>query len=163
METNVSDRGDVTEKIIGCAIEVHRYFGAGLKESIYRPCFVYELTAAGLTIQQGRRVPLIYKGRTLGADLIVDVVVEDCVLVELKAIDAVAPLHYAQVITYLKLTGLPIGLLINFNVPTLLSGVRRLVRPDLYRGRGGSRDLSRQPARPGTDERSGECSPSSPD
>ena len=123
---------DLTERIIACGINVHTEFGAGLLESIYGACFVIELRAAGLSVEEGRRVPLFYKGEQLPVTLSVDLIVENTVLIEIKAVEAIAPVHQAQVVTYLKLTGLPVGLLINFNVPVLRGGIRRLVRPDLY-------------------------------
>ena len=92
---------------------------------------VIELRAAGLAAEEGRRVPLFYKGHKLAPTLTVDLIVENTVLIEVKAVESIARVHHAQVITYLKLTGLPIGLLMNFNVPVLSDGIRRLVRPDL--------------------------------
>jgi GxxExxY protein len=92
-----------------------------------------ELGDAGLRVEQQRKVPLIYRGKRLNKRLFVDLIVDDTVLIEVKAIEALAPVHNAQVITYLKLTGLPVALLMNFNVPKLKDGTRRLVHPDLYR------------------------------
>jgi GxxExxY protein len=123
---------DLTDAIIGCGIRVHEVFGAGLYESVYSVCMIMELRDAGLHVEEQRRVPLVYRGRRLGKKLVVDLVVNQTVLIELKAVEALAAVHTAQVITYLKLTGLPVGLLMNFNVPRLKDGIRRLVRPDLY-------------------------------
>lgn len=133
---------NLTEAIIRCGIIAHAELGAGLLESIYTPCLTMELEAAGFDVERGRHVPIIYKGRPLlQPDLQVDLIVEGTVLVEVKAVEAVARVHKAQVITYLKLTGLPVGLLMNFNVPVLHEGVHRLVHPKLYE----------RPARPNLD------------
>ena len=96
------------------------------------PCFLIELRAVGLSTEIGRRVPLIYKGRRLDSSLVVDLIIDDAVLVEVKAVETIARVHQAQVLTYLKLTGLAVGLLINFNVFALRDGVRRLMHPHLY-------------------------------
>lgn len=122
---------DLTERIIGCAMRVHSALGAGLLESIYTACLVYELSDAELPFDINRRVPIVYKGRSVGPSLVADLVVREVVLVEVKAVEAIAPIHVAQVITYLKLTGCPVGLLINFNVPSLRTGIRRLYRPEI--------------------------------
>jgi GxxExxY protein len=122
---------DLTEAIIGCGVRVHGAWGPGLLESIYKSCFVIELHAAGHSVVTNRRVPLVYKGHDLQAEFCPDVIVDDAVLVELKAVEKLVPVHKAQVITYLKLTGLPVGLLINFNVSLLKQGVQRVARPDL--------------------------------
>ena len=131
-----SDDGTVfhlTEKIIACAIEVHRYLGAGLMEAIYRDCMLMEMSSVSLRVETERQVPLYYKGERLGRHLRLDMVVDDTVVVELKSVEALQPLHSSQVITYLKLSNRPVGLLINFNVTSLRAGVRRLVHPDLYK------------------------------
>lgn len=123
---------DVTERIIGCAIAVHREYGPGLLESIYQECLTIELKSAGLFVENGRSVHLTYKGHPLESRFRLDMVVEGCVIVELKAVERIAPLHLAQVITYLKLTNCPAGLLLNFNTASLRTGLRRLTHPDLY-------------------------------
>jgi GxxExxY protein len=128
---NPSNLNQVTEQIIGAAIAVHRTFGAGLLESVYRSCLVVELRANGLRCETERPLRLVYRGVTVGNRFRVDLVVDDVVVVEVKAVEAVSPVHLAQVITYLKLTGCQIGLLINFNVPALRGGVRRLLHPDV--------------------------------
>ena len=119
----------LTKTIIGCAIAVHRVIGPGVFENVYAECFAYELHEHGLAFEKERLVPLIYKGVALKAKYYVDVVVENRVIVELKAVTEVAKIHESQVLTQLKLTGLPVGLLINFNVPVLADGVTRLVNP----------------------------------
>jgi GxxExxY protein len=102
-------------------------------ESVYDRCFAAELHLRGFSFEAHRSVPVTYKGRSLGRPLVVDFIVEGIVLVEIKAVAANAPVHEAQVITYLKLTGCPVGLLINFNVPSLRrKGIRRLSHPDLH-------------------------------
>ena len=123
---------ELTEKIIGCGVAVHRVYGAGLFESVYQACMVYELGLAGLALDLRRRIPLTYKGQPLHPSFVADIIVENTVLVEVKAVEALSPIHQAQLITYLKLTGCPIGLLMNFNTPVLKSGIRRVVHPDLY-------------------------------
>lgn len=122
----------LTEAIIGCAIEVHRVLGPGLLESVYRECLLVELGRHRLNTECGRPVSLDYKGEPIRSKLILDLLVEDCVVVELKAVEALHPVHQAQVITYLKLTGCPAGLLMNFNATTLRAGLRRLTHPDRY-------------------------------
>ena len=122
----------LTETIIGCAIEVHRTLGAGLLESVYRECMLIELTHAHLHFEHERNIKLMYKGFPIISRLRLDIVVEGTVVVERKAIECVHPIHLSQVITYLKLAEYPVGLLLNFNVTSMRSGVRRLDRPDLY-------------------------------
>jgi GxxExxY protein len=123
---------EVTEEIIGSAIEVHRTLGPGLLEGIYEECLAMELQLRGVLIERQVLVPIEYKGRRVAADLRIDLLVEQRVVVELKAIEKVLPVHDAQVLTYLRLTGKEVGLLINFNVPILRDGLRRLVNQ--YRG-----------------------------
>ena len=121
----------LTRTIIGCAIRVHRVIGPGVFENVYAECLAYELHEQGLAFETERLVSLIYKGVTLNAKYYVDFVVEGRVIVELKAVTEVARIHECQVLTQLKLTGLPVALLINFNVPVLADGVRRIVNPQL--------------------------------
>jgi GxxExxY protein len=121
--------------IIGCAIEVHRNLGPGLLESVYRECLIIELRAANLRVECEKRVELTYKGHKISSALKVDLLVEGCVVVELKAIEQIHPIHLAQVITYLKLSGCLVGLLLNFNATTLRAGLRRLDHPDRYKKR----------------------------
>jgi GxxExxY protein len=134
----VPDQADInslTEKIIACAIEVHRMLGPGLLESVYRDCLVIEMRRQGLHVEVDRALTLDYKGERIGGVLRLDVVANGCVVVELKAVDRLHPVHLAQVITYLKMTGYPVGLLMNFNVTSLKAGLRRLEHPDRYRER----------------------------
>lgn len=122
----------LTEQVIGSAIEVHRHLGPGLLESIYRECLMMELSAARLKFESERFVPINYKGRRVRGGLKLDLLVEGCLVVELKAIEALHPVHSAQVLTYLRLTGFPAGLLMNFNVTSLRAGLKRLEQPDRY-------------------------------
>ncbi len=122
----------LTESIIGCGIRVHQYFGPSLLESVYHQPLATELRAANLKFEVNRRIPLMYRGVDLETFFQADLIVEDRVIVELKAVETLAPVHCAQLITYLKLTGCPVGLLINFNVPFLKEGIRRVVHPDCY-------------------------------
>jgi GxxExxY protein len=123
---------ELTEAIIGRAIEVHRVLGPGLLESVYRACLISELRDRQLLVESELSVPVIYKGKRVGIDLRIDLLVEGRVVVELKAVERLHPVHLAQVITYLKLTGHPIGLLMNFNAPSLRAGLRRLEHPDRF-------------------------------
>jgi len=116
------------EEIIGAAIEVHRHLGPGLLESAYELCFCHELSLRSLRFERQRPVPVDYKGMLLGCGYMLDIVVEGRVLVELKTVERLLPIHVAQVITYLKLTDHEIGLLMNFNVPLLRDGIRRLTK-----------------------------------
>ena len=130
-----TDLDELTEQIIGCAIEVHRVLGPGLLESVYQQCLLIELAEAHLKVECACRVPIVYKGHKISAHLEMDLVVEDRVVVEIKAVETLHPVYSAQVITYLKLSGCPAGLLINFNAPSLRAGLRRLSRPDVHAAR----------------------------
>ena len=134
MLTDVSMLADtpvnvITGQIIGRAIEVHRILGPGLLESTYMPCLKFELAAAKLRFFAERAVPILYKRLELDARYRIDLLVEDLVVVEVKSLDRVLPVHQAQLLTYMRLTGCPAGLLINFNVPKLIDGVTRLFNP----------------------------------
>jgi len=115
----------ITEKIIGASIEVHRVLGPGLLESAYEECLSYELSTSGFQISRQISLPIIYKDKKLEAGYRVDLVVENKVIVEIKAVESVSDIHRAQLITYLKLSGSKVGLLINFNVPKLIDGLQR--------------------------------------
>ncbi|MDI1248883.1 MAG: GxxExxY protein [Lacunisphaera sp.] len=117
----------LTEQIIGAAIEVHKDKGPGLIESIYEWCFLRELELRKLSTENQRMVRINYKGFVREEQLRFDVLVEGCVLVELKSVDAILPIHKAQLLSYMKLLDVPVGLLINFNVPKLTDGVSRLI------------------------------------
>ena len=122
----------VTEKIIGCAIEVHKTIGAGLLESTYRECLSIEMRSAKLNFDCQRTIKLSYKGEPINTKLQVDLLVENLVVVELKAVETLHPVHQSQVITYLKASGCPSGLLLNFNVTAMTAGIKRLEHPELY-------------------------------
>ena len=120
----------LTKRIIGCGIRVHEVIGPGVYESVYGECLEYELREEGLPYELQRPVPLVYKGARLRSRFYFDIVVDNTVIVELKAVTTIAEIHRRQVITHLKLTGLPVGLLFNFNVEVLTAGgVKRLVNP----------------------------------
>ena len=118
----------LSERVIGAAIEVHRALGPGLLESSYQTCFSRELTLQGLRWQEQKEVALWYKGMHVRSAYRIDFLVEGRLVVEVKAIEALRPIHRAQLLTYLKLLHLRLGLLINFNVETLVRGVRRVVK-----------------------------------
>lgn len=119
----------LTGEIIGAAIEVHRDKGPGLVESIYEWCFVKELELRGVSTENQRIVLITYKGFTREEPLRFDVLIEGCVLVEAKAVEKVLPIHKAQLLSYMKLLDVPVGLLINFNAVRLTDGVSRLMLP----------------------------------
>lgn len=118
---------EVTQRIIGAAIEVHRTLGPGLLEGVYEECLEHELRLRRVAFERQRRVPIAYKGHPVGVDLRMDFLVEDLVVVELKAIEKLLPVHGAQLLTCLRLTGKPLGLLINFNVSLLREGIKRVI------------------------------------
>jgi GxxExxY protein len=126
-ENTEEDEGRLTRAVIGAAIEVHRNLGAGLLESIYEAALIRELGLRGLTAQRQVKVPIEYKGMSLGTGVRLDLLVSGRLVVEVKAVDRLAGIHRAQMLTYLKLTGFRLGLLINFNVELLRSGVRRII------------------------------------
>lgn len=132
MASDASDAERISNRVIGCAIEVHRILGPGLLESVYRECLLIELRENSLKAESECRIPLKYKGHGIDTELKLDVLVECCVIVELKAVERIHPVHLAQVITYLKLSGCPAGLLMNFNTTSLRAGLRRLDHPDRY-------------------------------
>jgi GxxExxY protein len=118
----------LVEKVIGCAIEVHRHLGPGLLESAYTTCLSHEFQLAGLKFSRQVEVPITYKGTYISCGYRADLIVEDVMLLELKSIDRLLPIHQAQVLTYMKLLGLRQGLLINFNARRLTDGLRNLLR-----------------------------------
>ena len=128
-----SDIEPLTNRVIGCAIEVHKELGPGLLESVYQECLLVELKNANIDVQSDCRVPIEYKGQRIRGKLKLDLLVGGCIVVELKAVDHMHPVYLAQVITYLKLTGCPAGLLMNFNSASLRTGLRRLDHPDLHK------------------------------
>ncbi len=125
-DTEIAELNKITEKIIGCGIEVHRHLGPGLLESAYEAALCVELGLQGLQYQRQVPIPLTYKGEQIG-DYRIDLVVEDAVVVEIKSVERHDPLFEAQVLTYLRITGKKIGLLMNFNSRLLTNGIKRLI------------------------------------
>lgn len=115
----------ITQKIIGCAIEVHRNLGPGLLESAYEECLLYEIRNAGLSAERQVAVPVVYKDIKLDYGYRIDILVENSVVIELKTVDAIALVHEAQILTYMKFAYKNLGLLINFNVALLKDGIKR--------------------------------------
>ncbi len=120
-------KGSLTDQVLGLAIEVHKTLGPGLLESAYEECLCYELEQSGLNHNRQVHLPVMYKGIQLECGYRVDIVVEDSLIIEVKAVNAMQPIYEAQILTYLKLTGIKTGLLINFNVPLLKDGIKRIV------------------------------------
>ena len=117
----------LSKQVIGAALEAHRVLGPGLLESVYEQALTFELIAAGVNVRTQVAIPVAYKSVKLDCGFRLDLLVAEQLVVELKSIDALAPIHDAQVLTYLKLSGHKIGLLINFNVPLLKQGIKRFV------------------------------------
>ena len=117
----------ITERVLGAAMKVHTALGAGCLESTYDACFRYQLTKDGFAFEHQLRLPVLYDGVQVDAGYRIDFLVENCVIVELKAVEKLLPLHLAQVLTYLKLSGHQVGLLINFNVAHLRDGIKRMM------------------------------------
>jgi GxxExxY protein len=113
--------------VIGCAIEVHKFLGPGLLESAYEECLCYELRQKEISFDRQKHLPIRYKGNLLDCGYRLDLVLEEKLILELKACAKIESIHVAQLLTYLKLTGIGTGLLINFNVPVLKDGIKRLV------------------------------------
>jgi GxxExxY protein len=113
--------------VVGSAIEVHRHLGPGLLESAYESCLSHELELRGLNVKRQVYVPLNYKGKKLDAGYRLDLLIENLVVVEIKAVSYIEKIHKAQLLTYLKLTGLILGLILNFNVPILKNGICRMI------------------------------------
>ncbi len=119
--------GALTEQVLGAAIEVHRHLGPGLLESTYESCLCHELQLRGIPYQRQVVLPLDYKGLHVDGAYRLDLIVDDKIIVELKSQDGVLPVHEAQLLTYMKLTGKRVGLLLNFNVPAMKDGIIRRV------------------------------------
>jgi len=127
MQYDSSNLNSITGQIIGLAIKVHRLLGPGLLESVYLTCLSYELRKAGLKVEREKIIPLFYEGIKLDQSYRLDLLVNEKVIVEIKAVESIAAIHRAQLLSYLKLTSCPIGLLINFNVELLKEGINRMV------------------------------------
>jgi GxxExxY protein len=126
-KTITMDENKISEKIIGCAIEVHKSLGPGLLESAYEECLFYELKQAGLLVEKQKALPLIYKEVKLDIGYRLDLLVENKVIIEIKAVETFNDIHIAQVLTYLKVSECKLGLLMNFNVLRIKDGIKRLV------------------------------------
>lgn len=127
MEFTRKQIDQLTDRVIGGAIEVHRQLGPGLLESTYESCLCWELQSAGIEFARQLELPIRYKGNCVQAGYRLDLLIENVLIVELKSIDRIEPIHKAQLLTYLRLSGLQVGLLINFNTPLLKDGVVRIV------------------------------------
>ena len=123
----MEEKDPLTREVIGAAIEVHRVLGPGLLESVYQKCLEHELRLRGVDYRPQEMLPIVYKGLPIDVDLRMDIFFPGQLVVELKAVEKLLPIHEAQLLTYLRLTGTPIGLLINFCVPVLKDGVKRMV------------------------------------
>jgi GxxExxY protein len=121
----------ITDSIIGSAIQVHRALGPGLLESAYEACLAFELGKRQIRVEQQKPIPLIYEQVKLDCGYRMDLLVEGSVVIEIKSVEALAPIHEAQIITYLKLSGCKLALLINFNVPVVKDGIHRFVNGSL--------------------------------
>ncbi|HEY3814186.1 MAG TPA: GxxExxY protein [Caulobacteraceae bacterium] len=120
------DENELGERILGCALTVHRALGPGLMENAYEACLAHELSKNNLNVRQQVILPLVYDGITIGRGYRLDLLVADCVVVEAKAVDVLADLHRAQLLSYLRLGGFRLGYLLNFNVPMMKDGIVRL-------------------------------------
>ena len=125
--TQKTERDPLTHQIIGAAIEVHRHLGPGILESAYEECLCFELAQRGLSLRRQVALPLHYKGQRLELGFRPDLIVEEKVLVELKCIEKLMSIHDAQLLTYLRLSGIKVGLLINFQSQPLINGIKRMV------------------------------------
>ena len=121
------DRCEISEKIIGCAMRVHSQLGPGLLESVYEECLCHAMSKAGIPFKRQVAVPVTFEGIKLDCGFRLDLLVDERVVVEVKAVDHLIPVHNAQLVTYLKLSGISTGLLLNFNVPHMRDGIRRRV------------------------------------
>lgn len=117
----------LSNRVIGYALEVHRELGPGLLESAYEQCLAHELAVAGVPFERQKPLPVVYKGICLDCDYRIDLLIDNNLIIELKSVDRFLPLHEAQLLTYMKLSGIRVGLLINFNVPRLKDGLKRMV------------------------------------
>ncbi len=121
------NENELSYKIIGIALKLHSALGPGLFESVYECALSYDLSAAGLQVEKQRPIPFVYKGITMESTFRADFLINDKVLIEMKAVETLAPVHFAQTLTYLKLSGKKLGLLINFNEKHLKNGIHRIV------------------------------------
>lgn len=126
-ERSIAELNALTGRIIGAAIEVHRHLGPGLLESAYETCLAYELERRGLAVERQKALPLVYKDIRMDHGYRLDLLVERDVILEIKVVEQIAPVHEAQILSYLRFSGCKIGLLINFNVKLLKDGIRRFI------------------------------------
>jgi len=126
-QERLSHLNELSSKIIGAALEVHKELGPGLLESVYEACLCHELSKQNVSFDSQVDLPIIYKGEITNKTYRVDILVENCIIVELKAVDTISPIHEAQLLTYMKLLNINLGLLINFNVDILKNGIRRKI------------------------------------
>jgi GxxExxY protein len=119
--------GDISDAVIGACIEIHQHLGPGLLESAYEECLCHELSVRGIPFERQKPLPVVYKSVRLDCGYHIDLVVAQRLIVELKTVEALLPIHEAQLLTHLKLSNLPVGLLINFHVPVLKHGLKRIV------------------------------------
>ena len=125
-ETISAEVDEIARQVVDSALKVHQQLGPGLLESVYEVCLAHELRRRGLKVETQVTVPVVYDGIRIDAGLRLDVVVNDMLIVELKAVEEILPVHHAQVLTYLKLSGMRLGLLINFNVRLIKDGIKRI-------------------------------------
>ncbi len=125
------DHNQISGEIIASAIEVHKHMGPGMLESVYEDCMIFELKSRGLKVESQVKQPLVYKNSILNKHFFLDLLVEDKVIVELKSVEDILPVHEVQLVTYLKLTNKKLGLLINFNEPVLKRGIRRRINGEI--------------------------------
>ncbi|MEF8804870.1 MULTISPECIES: GxxExxY protein [Bacteroides] len=123
----MQDINVLTNKVLGLAFEVHTQLGAGLLESTYESCLFYELKENNINVKRQKKLPIIYKGIQLDTDYRIDLLIDNQLIIELKSVEALQPVHSAQLLTYMKLSNLKYGLLLNFNVPHLKQGIKRFI------------------------------------
>jgi GxxExxY protein len=121
------DREEIFKKVLDCSFKVHSALGPGLLESAYTECLYYDLIQEGLIVEKQKPLPLVYKKVKLEAGYRIDLIVENCIIIEIKSIEALADIHLAQILTYLKLSACKLGLLVNFNVMHLKEGIKRVI------------------------------------
>lgn len=153
MLANPHNLNDLTGAIIAAAIDVHKETGPGLLEEVYVECLAIELSDRRLHVERGVRIPLTYRGRALTTRYVLDLRVNRTLIVEVKSVAALAPVHTAQLLTYLKLTNSPVGLLINFNVPVLKDGLKRVILPTRSQRRSGGTEGTKTVATDATESR----------
>jgi len=122
------DHEEIFKKVLDCAFEVHNNLGPGLLESVYEECLIHELQSAGLKVEKQKCLPLTYKNLLLESHFRIDILVENQIIIELKAVEELNDVHLAQTLTYLKLSGCKLALLVNFNVAHLRNGIKRVIR-----------------------------------